>query len=45
MVLGKGFKEMIDLIGLHGVERAFAVEVLKFSEQGKIAGSGSLLVV
>jgi len=28
---------MIDLIGFHGIERAFAVEALKLFEQVKVA--------
>jgi hypothetical protein len=43
--LGKGFKEMIDLIGFHGIERALTIEALKLFEQVKVACCGSLFVV
>jgi hypothetical protein len=32
MVLGKGFKKMIDLIGFNRIKRTLTVEVLKLFE-------------
>ena len=45
MVLGKGFKEMIDLIGLHRIKGTLTVEALKLFEQVKVACCGSLFMV
>ena len=41
MVLGKSFKEMIDLIGFHRVKGTLTLEALKLFEQIKVAGYGS----